>query len=129
VHITAEHPEGGYMTVSPFGIGNPFATLGSGPHQGIGSYNPAVAALPQVVQLLQIVPQQLQQLQQLEWAQQQQLQQIQQLFQVVASQFQHLTQQLGAQGSFGAIAPQSLTSPFQTMVSPSAFTTQPLHVM
>ena len=116
------------MAVSPFGIGNPFAPLGGGPYQGFGSYNPG-GALPQVVQLLQIVPQQLQQLQQLEWAQQQQLQQIQQLFQVVASQFQHLTQQLGAQGSFPAIAPQSLTSPFQTMVSPSAFSTQPLHVM
>jgi hypothetical protein len=116
------------MAVSPFGIGNPFATLASGPYQGIGSYNPAVA-LPQVVQLLQIVPQQLQQLQQLEWAQQQQLQQIQQLFQVVAHQVQHLTQQLGTQGSFGAIAPQSLTSPFQPMLSPSAYSTQPLPVM
>jgi hypothetical protein len=116
------------MAISSFGIGNPFAALGSGPYQGIGSYNPAVA-LPQVVQLLQIVPQQLQQLQQLEWAQQQQLQQIQQLFQVVASQFQHLTQQFAAPGSFGAIAPQSLISPFQTMVSPSAFSTQPFHVM
>jgi len=123
------------MAVSPFGIGNPFATLGSGPYQfgsgpyqGIGSYNPAVA-LPQVIQLLQIVPQQLQQLQQLEWAQQQQLQQIQQLFQVVASQVQHFTQQLGAQSSFGAIAPQILTSPFQTMLGPSAFSTQPPHVM
>ena len=105
------------MAFSPLGIGNPFATSGSGPYQGIGSYNPA-AALPQVVQLLQAVPQQLQQLQQLEWAQQQQLQQIQQL-----------TQQLGAQGSFGTIAPQILNSPFQTMLSPSAFSTQPLHVM
>jgi hypothetical protein len=124
MRATAEHPEGGYMAVSPFGIGNPFATLGSGPYQGMGSYNPAVA-LPQVVQLLQTIPQQLQQLQQLEWAQQQQLQQIQQLFQVVAYQ----GQQLGAQGSFGAIAPQSLTSPFQTMLSPSAFSTQPLNVM
>ena len=109
------------MAVSAFGIGNPFATLGSGPYQfgsgpyqGIGSYNPAVA-LPQVVQLLQIVPQQLQQ--------------IQQLFYVVGQQVQQLTQQLGAQGSFGAIAPQILTSPFQTMLSPSAFSTQPLHVM
>jgi hypothetical protein len=135
VRATAEHPEGGYMAVSPFGIVNPFATLASGPYQGMGSYNPAVA-LPQVVQLLQTIPQQLQQLQQLEWAQQQQLQQIQQLFQVVAYQVQHLTQQLaaqgqqlGAQGSFGAIAPQSLTSPFQTMLSPSAFSTQPLNVM
>jgi predicted PurR-regulated permease PerM len=117
------------MAVSSFGIGNPFATLGGGPYQGIGSYNPA-AILPQVVQLLQIVPQHLQQLQQLEWAQQQQLQQIQQLFHVVASQVQQVTQQLGAQGSsFGAIAPQFLTSPYQTMLSPSAFTTQPLHVM
>jgi hypothetical protein len=123
------------MAVSSFGIGNPFATLGSspyqmgsGPYQGIGTYNPVVA-LPQVVQLLQIVPQQLQQLQQLEWAQQQQLQQIQQLFQVIASQVQHLTQQLGAQSSFGAIAPQILTSPFQTALSPSAFSTQPLPVM
>ena len=107
------------MTVSPFGIGNPYATLGSGPYQsgpyqGIGSYNPAVT-LPQVVQLLQIVPQQLQQ--------------IQQLFQVVGYQIQHLTQQLGAQGSLGAITPQSLTSPFQPMLSPSAFLTPPLHVM
>ena len=108
------------MAVSSFGIGNPFATPGSGPYQ---------VTLPQVVQLLQIVPQQLQQLQQLEWAQQQQLQQIQQLFQVVVSQVQHLTQQLGAQGSFGAIAPQILTSPFQTALSPSAFSTQPLPVM
>ena len=123
------------MAVSAFGIGNPFATLGSGPYQfgsgpyqGIGSYNPAVA-LPQVVQLLQIVPQQLQQLQQLEWAQQQQLQQVQQLFQVVASQVHHLTQQLGAQGSFGTIAPQILTSPFQTALSSSAFSAQPLPVM
>jgi hypothetical protein len=123
------------MAISSFGIGNPFATLGSGPYQlgsapyqGIGAHNPA-AALPQVVQLLQIVPQQLQQIQQLEWAQQQQLQQIQQLFQVVASQFQHLTQQLGAQGSFGAISPQILNSPFQSALSPSAFSTQPLPVM
>src|SRR4029077_10217356 len=116
------------MAGSVFGsIGTPFATQGIGPYQLTGSYNP-VSSLPQVVQLLQIVPQQLQQLQQLEWAQQQQLQQIQQLFQVVASQFQHLTQQLGAQGSFGTIAPQILSSPFQTMLSPSAFSTQPLHV-
>ena len=96
--------------------------------RGSALYNPAVA-LPQVVQLLQSVPQQLQQLQQLEWAQQQQLQQIQQLFQVVGYQIQHLTQQLGAQGSFGAITPQSLTSPFQPMLSPSAFSTSPLNVM
>ena len=117
------------MAGSAFGIGNPFATLGSGPYQGIGSYNPAVT-LPQVVQLLQMVPQQLQQIQQLEWAQQQQLQQIQQLFQAVAYHVQQVTQQLGAQGSsFGAIAPQSLTSPFQTLLSPSAFSSQPLHVM
>jgi hypothetical protein len=116
------------MAFSPLGIGNPFATSGSGPYQGIGSYNPA-AALPQVVQLLQAVPQQLQQLQQLEWAQQQQLQQIQQLFYVVSHQVQQLTQQLGSQGSFGTIAPQILNSPFQTMLSPSAFSTQPLHVM
>jgi hypothetical protein len=117
------------MAGIPFGIANPFATAGSGPYQGIGSNNPA-ATLPQLVQLLQSVPQQLQQLQQLQWVQQQQLQQIQQLFQVVAYQFQHLTQQIGAQGSsFGAIAPQTLTSPFQTMLSPSAFSTQPLNVM
>jgi preprotein translocase subunit SecY len=117
------------MAGIPFGIANPFATSGSSPYQGIGPYNPAVT-LPQLVQLLQSVPQQLQQLQQLEWVQQQQLQQVQQLFQVVAYQFQHLTQQLGAQGSsFGAIAPQTLTSPFQTVLSPSGFSTQPFHVM
>src|SRR5258707_4823484 len=117
------------MAGSLFGnIGGPFANQGIGPYQVAGSYNP-VASFPQVVQLLQIVPQQLQQLQQLEWAQQQQLQQIQQLFQVVASQVQHLTQQLGAQGSFGAIAPQILTSPFQTALSSSAFSAQPLPVM
>ncbi|SRR6266404_552841 len=118
------------MAGSVFGsIGTPFATQGIGPYQLTGSYNP-VTSLPQVVQLLQIVPQQLQQLQQLEWAQQQQLQQLQQLIQVVAYQFQHLTQQLAAQGaSFGALAPQSLTSPFQTMVGPSIFSTQPHQVM
>jgi hypothetical protein len=112
------------------GIGTPFANQGFGvpPSQLTGSYNPATS-LPQVVQLLQIVPQQLQQLQQLEWAQQQQLQQVQQLIQVVAYQFQHLTQQLAAQGaSFSALAPQSLTSPFQTM-GPSIFSTQPHQVM
>jgi len=118
------------MAGSLFGnIGGPFANQGIGPYQVAGSYNP-VASFPQVVQLLQIVPQQLQQLQQLEWAQQQQLQQLQQLIQVVAYQFQHLTQQLAAQGaSFGALAPQSLTSPFQTMVGPSIFSTQPHQVM
>jgi hypothetical protein len=116
------------MTGSLFGIGTPLTTPGMGPHQA-GSYN-AAASLPQVVQLLQIVPQQLQQLQQLQWAQQQNLQQIQQLIQVVAYQFQHLTQQLAAQGtSFGALAPQALTSPFQTMLGPAAFSTQPLNVM
>src|SRR5260370_40225176 len=118
------------MAGSVFGsIGTPFATQGIGPYQAAGSYNP-VASLPQVVQLLQIVPQQLQQLQQLEWAQQQQLQQIQQLIQVVAYQFQHLTQQLAAQGtSFVALAPQSLTSPVQSMVGPSIFSAQPPNVM
>lgn len=124
------------MAGSAFGIGNPFATLGSGPYQtlggpyqGIGSYNPAVT-LPQIAQLLQIVPQQLQQIQQLEFAQQQYLQQIQQLVQVVAYHVQQATQQFGAQGSsLGAIAPQGLTSPFQTVLGPSAFPSQPLHVM
>jgi hypothetical protein len=117
------------MAGNLFGIGTPFATAGIGPYQVAGSYNPT-AVLPQVVQLLQLVPQQLQQLQQLEMAQQQQLQQIQQLIQIVAYQFQHLTQQLGAQGaSFGAAAPNILTSPFQTMLSPSPFSAQPFHVM
>src|SRR5258705_135657 len=106
------------MAGSVFGsIGTPFATQGIGPYQLTGSYNP-VTSLPQVVQLLQIVPQQLQQLQQLEWAQQQQLQQLQQLIQVVAYQFQHLTQQLAAQGAA------SLRVPERTRKSRSSFTTR-----
>ena len=104
-----------------------WSVSGSGPYQGIGSTTQRGRCHRSSA--AQVVPQQLQQLQQLEWAQQQQLQQIQQLVQVVAYQFQQLTQQLGAQGSFGAIAPQIPTSPFQTMLSPSAFSTQPLPVM